>query len=130
MAGTPNGRARRRWTTSPDRPAAPGRVRRRRVSLRAVARDLGVVSSAVYRYVKSRDELLTLLVVDGYDELGEAVETALAEVPRGDYRNRFLIGRAMRAWALAEPATYALCTAPRPWLPRARRADHRPRGHE
>ena len=44
------------------------------LSLRAVARDLGVVSSAVYRYVKSRDELLTLLVVNGYDELGEAVD--------------------------------------------------------
>ena len=43
------------------------------LSLRAVARDLGVVSSAVYRYVGSRDELLTLLVVDGYDELGDAV---------------------------------------------------------
>ena len=79
------------------------------LSLRAVARDLGVVSSAVYRYVKSRDELLTLLVVNGYDELGDAVETALADVPRGDHRDRFLTyGRAIRAWALAEPATYAL----------------------
>ena len=79
------------------------------LSLRAVARDLGVVSSAVYRYVKSRDELLTLLVVNGYDELGEAVESALADVPRGDHRGRFLTyGRAIRAWALAEPATYAL----------------------
>ena len=47
------------------------------LSLRAVARDLGVVSSAVYRYVGSRDELLTLLVVDGYDELGDAVDAAL-----------------------------------------------------
>ena len=39
------------------------------LSLRAVARDLGLVSSAVYRYVASRDELLTLLVVDGYVHL-------------------------------------------------------------
>ena len=39
------------------------------LSLRAVARELGVVSSAVYRYVGSRDELLTLLVVEGYTEL-------------------------------------------------------------
>src|SRR6476620_2964290 len=42
------------------------------LSLRAVARDLGVVSSAVYRYVESREELLTLLLVDAYDELGGA----------------------------------------------------------
>ena len=79
------------------------------LSLRAVARDLGIVSSAVYRYVASRDELLTLLVVDGYDELGDAVDTALAKVGRSDHAGRMrAIGRAVRAWALAEPATYAL----------------------
>jgi AcrR family transcriptional regulator len=79
------------------------------LSLRAVARDLGVVSSAVYRYVKNRDELLTLLVVDGYDELGDAVDAAIASVPAGDFRGRqAAIGRAVRAWGLAEPATYAL----------------------
>ena len=79
------------------------------LSLRAVARDLGIVSSAVYRYVASRDELLTLLVVDGYDELGDAVDSALAKVDRADHAGRMVaIGRAVRAWALAEPATYAL----------------------
>lgn len=79
------------------------------LSLRAVARDLGVVSSAVYRYVDSRDELLTLLVVDGYDELGDAVDAALAKVDRADHAGRMMtIGRAVRAWALVEPATYAL----------------------
>lgn len=79
------------------------------LSVRAVARDLGVVSSAIYRYVRSRDDLLTLLVVDGYDELGDAVDAALAALPEDDLRGRFLaLGRAVRAWALAEPATYAL----------------------
>ncbi|WP_027861407.1 TetR/AcrR family transcriptional regulator [Marmoricola sp. URHB0036] len=79
------------------------------LSVRAVARDLGVVSSAIYRYVRSRDDLLTLLVVDGYDELGDAVDAAEGAVARDDLRGRFLaIGRAVRAWALREPATYAL----------------------
>ena len=79
------------------------------LSLRAVARDLGIVSSAVYRYVASRDELLTLLVVDGYDELGDAVDAALVKVDPSDHAGRMrAIGRAARAWALAEPATYAL----------------------
>lgn len=79
------------------------------LSLRAVARDLGLVSSAVYRYVASRDELLTLLVVDGYDELGDAVDAALAGVDRSDHAGRMVaIGRAVRAWGLADPATYAL----------------------
>ena len=79
------------------------------LSLRAIARDIGLVSSAVYRYVESRDELLTLLVIDGYDELGDAVDAALAPVDEGDHAGRLAaIGRAVRAWALAEPATYAL----------------------
>lgn len=78
------------------------------LSLRAVARDLGVVSSAVYRYVKSRDELLTLLVIDGYNELGDAVDAALARAGRGHRRRFVALGRAVRSWALAEPATYAL----------------------
>lgn len=79
------------------------------LSLRAVARELGVVSSAVYRYVVSRDELLTLLVVAGYDELGDAVDAALAEVDETAYRDRLVaIGRAVRGWAVREPAMYAL----------------------
>ncbi|MEU1545648.1 WHG domain-containing protein [Nocardia sp. NPDC005745] len=77
------------------------------LSLRAVARDLGVVSSAVYRYVRSRDELLTLLVVDGYNALGDAVDGALAAEadPIDGLR---ALGRTVRRWALAEPARYGL----------------------
>ncbi|MGX7723019.1 TetR/AcrR family transcriptional regulator [Rhodococcus sp. 5G237] len=79
------------------------------LSLRAVARDLGVVSSAVYRYVSSRDELLTLLVVDAYDELGDKVDRAVDAADPSDHRERFLtLGRAVRSWALAEPARYGL----------------------
>ncbi|MFD6894188.1 TetR/AcrR family transcriptional regulator [Rhodococcus sp. NPDC060086] len=77
------------------------------LSLRAVARDLGVVSSAIYRYVASRDELLTLLVVDAYDELGDAVDAAVAAADDPVERFRAL-GRAVREWALREPARYAL----------------------
>ncbi|MFI5719127.1 TetR/AcrR family transcriptional regulator [Nocardia sp. NPDC051750] len=78
------------------------------LSLRAVARDLGVVSSAVYRYVRSRDELLTLLVVDGYDALGDAVDTALAEAGDDPIERLRITARAVRTWALAEPAWYGL----------------------
>ncbi|MGM9471185.1 TetR/AcrR family transcriptional regulator [Pseudarthrobacter sp. YS3] len=79
------------------------------LSLRAVARDLGVVSSAVYRYVANRDELLTLLLVDAYDELGDAVDAAVYAVPGNDFAGRFAaLGRAVRNWALTEPARYGL----------------------
>ena len=46
------------------------------LSLRAVARDLGLVSSALYRYFPSRDALLTALIVDAYDAVGAAAEQA------------------------------------------------------
>ncbi len=78
------------------------------LSLRAIARDLGIVSSAVYRYVASRDELLTLLIVDAYDELGEAVETAIDAAGESPVEQFTAAGRAVRAWAVAESARYAL----------------------
>lgn len=78
------------------------------LSLRAVTRDLGMVSSAVYRYVADRDELLTLLLVDAYTELGDGVDAALS-ARRGGLERRFLaLARAVRSWAVAEPARYAL----------------------
>ena len=79
------------------------------LSLRAIARQLGIVSSAVYRYVPSRDELLTMLIEDAYNSLGNAVETAQARVRRADLAKRWLaIGRAVRGWAIERPAEYAL----------------------
>lgn len=79
------------------------------LSLRAVARDLGVVSSAVYRYVENREELLTLLLVDAYDELGDAVDAAVGALPEDDFTGRFAaLGAAVRHWARHEPASYAL----------------------
>ena len=80
------------------------------LSVRAVAREVGMASSAIYRYVSSRDELLTMLIVDGYDRLGESVEAAdRAVVDREDLVARFrAIGRSIRAWAIANPHLYAL----------------------
>jgi len=78
------------------------------LSLRAVARDLGMVSSAVYRYVASRDDLLTLLIVDAYTDLADAVDRAAA-VGGGSWQDRLLeMARAARAWALRQPASWAL----------------------
>jgi AcrR family transcriptional regulator len=78
------------------------------LSLRAVARDLGMVSSAVYRYVASRDDLLTLLLVDAYSELADAVDSAAAAAG-GSWRDRLLaMAHAARAWAIDQPARWAL----------------------
>jgi len=80
------------------------------LSLRAVARDMEMVSSALYRYFASRDDLLTALIIDGYNSLGAAVEAADAAIKdRSKLRSRWLAAaRAVRDWALANPAEYAL----------------------
>lgn len=78
------------------------------LSLRAIARDLGMVSSAVYRYVANRDDLLTLLVVDAYSELADAVDRARACV-HGSWRDDVMaIAHAARQWATQQPARWAL----------------------
>ncbi|MEU9251836.1 TetR/AcrR family transcriptional regulator [Streptomyces sp. NPDC048270] len=82
-----------------------------KLSLRAVARELGMVSSALYRYFPSRDELLTALIVDAYDSVGAAAEEADARslAAGGAPRARWVaVCEAVRAWALEHPHEYAL----------------------
>ena len=79
------------------------------LSLRAVARDVGMVSSAVYRYFPSRDELLTSLIVDAYTAMGESATEAERSVRRVDLLGRWLaIAGAVRSWARAHPHEHAL----------------------
>lgn len=77
------------------------------LSLRSVAHELGMVSSGIYRYVESRDALLTMLIATGYDRLGAAVERATPATGSG--RQRWHAACAgLRAWARAHPHEYAL----------------------
>src|SRR5690606_2437243 len=62
-----------------------------------------------YRYFPSRDDLLTALIIDGYNAIGEAVERADAACDRDDHTGRWLaVCRTVREWALAHPNEYAL----------------------
>lgn len=80
------------------------------LSLRAIARDLGMVSSAIYRYFPSRDDLLTALIIDSYERLGAAVEAGDATVRRRtDFRGRWrATAHAVRDWAIEHPSEWAL----------------------
>src|SRR2546421_1581771 len=80
------------------------------LSLRAVARDMGMVSSALYRYFASRDDLLTALILDAYNALGEVAERADAAVTdRADPAGRRLAGApGLRERAGGQPPRYAL----------------------
>lgn len=77
------------------------------LSLRAVARDLGMAPSALYRYFANRDELLTVLIIDAYNAVGEAAERATHGID--DPLDRWLaLTSAVRRWALAQPHRWAL----------------------
>ncbi|MCH7231279.1 TetR/AcrR family transcriptional regulator [Glycomyces sp. L485] len=77
------------------------------LSLRAVARELGMASSAIYRYFPSRDELLTALILDGYNDIGSAAEGA--DDPAAEPGERWLaIWRAVREWSMSHRYEFAL----------------------
>jgi AcrR family transcriptional regulator len=82
------------------------------LSLRAVARELGMVSSALYRYFPSRDDLLTALIIDAYDALAtaaEAADAAAAAKAGATALDRWrACCHAIRDWARAQPHEYAL----------------------
>ncbi|MET8684901.1 TetR/AcrR family transcriptional regulator [Streptomyces sp. NPDC004732] len=82
-----------------------------KLSLRAVARELGMASSALYRYFPSRDDLLTALIIDAYDSLGAAAEAAHAEAVaagKEPVQQWTAVCEAVRSWALEHPHEYAL----------------------
>ncbi|WP_329500133.1 TetR/AcrR family transcriptional regulator [Kitasatospora herbaricolor] len=84
------------------------------ISLRGVARDIGLVSaSALYRYFPGRDALLTALIADSYTSLGDAADAAAAldagaTGPGGHLGRWVAVCHAVRDWALAHPHEYAL----------------------
>jgi AcrR family transcriptional regulator len=79
------------------------------LSVRQIARELEMASSAVYRYFPSRDALLTALLIRAFDDLGQAVEDGDRTADRDDLRGRFVgLARGLRDWAVAHPHEYAL----------------------
>lgn len=77
------------------------------LSVRRVARELGMASSGIYRYVRSRDDLLTLLIIRAYDDLGDFVAAAVA-ADASATEQWVAAARAVRDWAIANPHEHAL----------------------
>jgi AcrR family transcriptional regulator len=74
-----------------------------------IAREMGMTAPALYRYFADRDELLTAMIADTYDELGAVVAEAREQVPEDDVWGRFLaVAEAYRSWANSEPVRFAL----------------------
>jgi AcrR family transcriptional regulator len=83
------------------------------VSLRAIARDVGMAAPGLYRYFASLDELVSALAADLYDELAATLGRAAAALPADAAGERALaVCRAFRAWSVAHPAEFGLLLGP------------------
>jgi AcrR family transcriptional regulator len=79
------------------------------LSLRAIARDIGITAPAIYNHFYRRDDLVTALIVDAYRSLGKSQQAAISNSPEADIKNRFItLGRAYREWAITYPQRYQL----------------------
>ncbi|WP_131765261.1 TetR/AcrR family transcriptional regulator [Candidatus Protofrankia californiensis] len=79
------------------------------VSLRAVARAMGLTPSALYRYFTSRDELIAALIADGLDSLADALEDAFKLASTDDHARRWLdVTRTYRRWSHEHVTEYIL----------------------
>ncbi|MBA2552951.1 MAG: TetR/AcrR family transcriptional regulator [Geodermatophilaceae bacterium] len=82
------------------------------VTLRPIARAIGLTAPALYRYYASREDLLLDLIADLYDELTTSMERARDELARDDLTGRFIVvTRAFRRWARAHPREFELVFA-------------------
>jgi AcrR family transcriptional regulator len=79
------------------------------VSLRAIARDVGMTAPGLYRYFPSLDDLVRALAADLYDELDAALTRARDALPAGAAGERALaVCRAFRVWSVTHPAEFGL----------------------
>lgn len=82
------------------------------LSLRAIARRMGMTAPGLYRYYPGLNELLTALMIDAYNALGDTIDAAQKACPPDDYRTQFLaVAHAYREWALAHPGDFLLIFA-------------------
>jgi AcrR family transcriptional regulator len=83
------------------------------LSVSAIGKELGVSGPALYRYFAGRDELLTELVIDAYDDLADALSAAARNAASQEPRARLeALARGYRSWALAQPHRYRLLFGP------------------
>jgi AcrR family transcriptional regulator len=79
------------------------------LSLRAIARELGITAPAIYNYFSSRDDLVTALIVDAFTSLGEAQQGSIQELSEDNLSARLsTLGLAYRDWAITYPQRYQL----------------------
>lgn len=77
------------------------------LSLRAIAREMGMTAPGLYRYYKDRDALVTALLMDAFNSFGDALEAPHDEYDVSDHLVRFrAICKAYFQWAVNDPQKY------------------------
>lgn len=83
------------------------------ISLRAIAREMGMTATATYSYYPSLDSLVTDLRDDLFDELRRTTEAARDQTRGDDPMSRLNeMARAFRRWALEHPREFGLMLGP------------------
>lgn len=79
------------------------------VTLRAIARRMGMTAGALYGYYATRDDLLTALIDDVYTGLMDEIDKACGALPAEDAAGRLLAwAETFRGWASAHPEGFRL----------------------
>ncbi|MFF5985824.1 TetR/AcrR family transcriptional regulator [Prauserella flavalba] len=81
------------------------------VTLRAIARELGITAPALYRYYGSRDDLIEHLRIDVISDLGDELATEIADLRNGGTQQLFAICKGFRRWALTHTKEFTLVFA-------------------
>lgn len=91
------------------------------VSLRAIAREMGMTAPALYRYFPSFDHLVQALITDMYAEACTAMRSAQEQAAGQTAGKRFVtVCREFRQWAVNHPAEFGLIFgSPLPGAPAA-----------
>ena len=79
------------------------------LTLRAIARTLGITAPAIYNYFPRLEDLITALIVDAFTDLAEAMEAAEAAEPAARAFDKILaLCLAYRQWAMNHPTDFQL----------------------
>lgn len=82
------------------------------ITLRAIAREMGITAPALYRYYPALDSLVLELCTDLFNELRLACEAARDGVPENDLERLREMAREFRRWVLTHPPEAALIFGP------------------
>ena len=82
------------------------------VTLRAIARAMGITAPALYRYYDSFEDLIQQVCADICADLAEELAADLAAIPEDDTPGRvFAVCRGFRTWAIRHPREFSLVFA-------------------